>query len=231
MISSNGKLSNIGNILITLNEISMKSTFDNNNENWFIIDSHYDKLVPTYINAGYGSLMNHFIQGKDNLIEIGSGHYDLNLWYFQAPLKFLNNQWHLYNGYISFNLMALEGDFSDDKLHSKMKTTYLIKIECSTCTLNHGITLLFPLDNDNYYFNGKTIKSMKIHIHENSGWVKDSKSSIIENKKPTVNEMIEVLSNISNIYILGDFTNGIEIIGIDNINYIHGNGQPIDTYN
>jgi hypothetical protein len=70
-----------------------------------------------------GPLLNHYVVGSDNLINIEySGATDQSLWYFEAPSKFSGNHGIAYGGDLQFTLGAFSGDFSqlnDDSVSRK----------------------------------------------------------------------------------------------------------------
>ncbi len=69
--------------------------------------------VASYEPYTRGPLLNHYVVGSDDLINIEySGATDRSLWYFEAPSKFSGNQGIAYGGDLQFTLGALSGDFS-----------------------------------------------------------------------------------------------------------------------
>lgn len=172
-------------------------------------------------------MLSYYIYGTDALIQTNDAGDDLKLWYFDAPSQFRGNHWEIYNGYLQFVLSASVGDFSADKLNNDAKSEFIV-LDCATCNLNSGIRLVRRLDTT-LTFDGKT-KQFSIALNEASGWLKDSKSTIVAFAPPTQCEFVQVLSNLSAVQILGDFTRGYETVAIDSIAMIHGDGQPIACY-
>ena len=85
-------------------------------------------------------------------------------------------------------------------------------LECTSCNLNNGLRLVRRLED--ITFDGQT-KQFSIHLHEGSGWLKDSKSAIVEFTEPSACEFVQVLSDLSAVRILGDFTKSYETVAID----------------
>lgn len=72
---------------------------------------------------------------------------------------------------------------------------------------------------ENVLFDGKTTKYI-LKMNESSGWLKDPKNTLFKWKPPTKCEFIQVISNISSMKILGDFTKWYETVSLDNVQWI-----------
>ena len=127
---------------------------------------------------------------------------------FQSPLAYSGNQGASYKGSLEFTLGALAGDLAVPSMAHN-----LVEIECAYCDVNEGITLAFPVWNATT-FDGATT-SYSISLDEAAGWIKDPKNTLLQWPAPTQCEMIEVLSGITAIRILGDFTDWYESIALD----------------
>ena len=68
-------------------------------------------------------------------------------------------------------------------------------------------------------FDGNT-SSFSIPLTEHSGWLKDPKNTLKDWVIPTKCEFIQMLSGISSIRILGDFTTWYETVSIDNVRIV-----------
>ena len=98
--------------------IIVGSHFSRGAEAWTIVGNKAaGGHVVTYEASSRGEL-NHFVYGSDDTINIAdvSGN-DLNLWFFQAPSKFLGHQGIAYGGTLDFTLSSFYGDFAIDKLN------------------------------------------------------------------------------------------------------------------
>jgi hypothetical protein len=100
-----------------------------------------------------------------------------------------------------------------------MRTQYgddvaLVLLECSACSFNKGVQLGFPLSR--YSFNGLS-QSYVLPLTETSGWLKNPKNVLNMWRKPSKCEMIQVLSGLSSLMILGDITRWYETVALDNV--------------
>lgn len=79
----------------------------------------------------------------------------------------------------------------------------LVELYCSACARNTGTTLAFPLAAAGGFAGGGAGVSFSLPLSEAKGWVKDPENSLKEASAPTKCEMAEVLSNLSELRILG----------------------------
>ena len=135
--------------------------------------------------------MSNYIVAKDNLVNVDWKHKDdKDIWYFKSPpIKLPNYSRKPF--LLSFTMMSFAGDFT--------KLNYcnsLIKIRGK-----HN-TFLYPYvkkyDGNIETFNVPLINSL---------WVSKDNNSLLDS----------VFQDEFHIEILGDWTRGIEIIGLDNI--------------
>ena len=89
----------------------------------------------------------------------------------------------------------------------------LVELECAYCAVNEGITLAFPAYNATT-FDGSTT-TFSISLDEAAGWIKDPKNTLLQWPTPSKCEMVEVLSGLTAVRILGDFTDWYESIALD----------------
>lgn len=172
--------------------------------------------LPTFEPYRLGPLHQYYIVGTEDSIDIPSAEgFDKQLWYFQAPSKFLGNLGIAYRGYISFSLTAISGDFSR---MNDLNNLNLIELECSECDgpIRKGIKLVYRLSQWPHPFIG-IAQHFRIHLYENAGWLKDSQNILIPFKPPSKCDMLMVLGRLSSIRILGDFTQGFETIALDDV--------------
>lgn len=161
-------------VSLYINIVDANYNFLLDNQGWKIIGNKHIE-DPVHQSYNINNLMSHYIIGKDKLINVDyKNKDDKNIWYFQSPLTYINNN----SSFISFTITSFEGDFT--KLNNNID--YIIKIKNNKTELKYNI-------ND---YNGKD----KIFYFP------------ILNKFKNENVIIE---------ILGDWTRGNEVIGIDNI--------------
>lgn len=79
----------------------------------------------------------------------------------------------------------------------------LVEIFCQSCARNSGTTLFVPLSAAGGFLGGGQGQSFSLPLSQGRGWLKDPKNSLVDAAAPTVCEMAEVLSNISELRILG----------------------------
>jgi len=149
---------------------------------------------------------------------------DTQQWYFSAPARFLGFQGNHYGGSFSFLLMSSSGDFALNNLNDGGAAD-LVVLECASCgtTLSPGIRLVARMDNagagaDWQSFDGKA-KQFTIPLVEGS-WLKDPKSTLAAWTPPTQCEMLQVLSHLSAVSILGDHTKWHESVSLDSPQFV-----------
>jgi len=198
-------------------KIVVASDFQRDTDGWTTIGNK--RNVVTYDDTSMG-IMNRYIYSKDDSINVDEDGNDQDLWRFSLPDKFTG--WHgiIYGGgSLDFSLSSFSGDFSSEKLN-KGGNLNLVEISCSRCAFNKGITIGFPLKALPNGFSGTT-SSFSLPLNETAGWLKgDPKNPLDEwTVLPTKCEMIEVLSRVSSVTILGDFTDWYEGVSIDNVQF------------
>jgi len=164
--------------------------------------------------------MSNYIYAVDDLIDVDGDKNDRQLWKFVLPEKYTGWYGVWYGGTFEFTLSSFSGDYSgvndhwvDDKYHP----LNLVEIYCESCDLFKGATIAFPLSKAQK-FNGKTT-NYSLRMTESTGWVKDPQNTLFEWSAPTRCSFIEVLSGITSVKILGDFTNWYESVSIDNVRW------------
>ena len=129
-------------------------------------------------------------------------------WMFEAPPAWAGDQNAAYKGTLEFTIGALAGDLS-----APSKAHNFIELECATCDVNAGVLLAFPVSAAKK-FDGSTT-TFSIPLDETAGWRKDPKNSLFAWPQPSQCDMIEVLSGLSGLRILGDLTDWYESIALD----------------
>lgn len=207
----------------------MTSTFDRDPEGWQIVGNGNSARLPTHQPISRGQLLSYYIYGIDAVIHRKSdaASDDALLWYFSAPVKFLGNQWSAYGGSLDFVLSSAEGSFDPSNLN-RFGRGNLVLLECSTCSMNAGITLAMPLSTT-FSYDGTTTQ-FRLPLNELAGWAKDPKNVILPWTQPTQCEFVSVLSALTSVRILGDFTRGYESVALDTVSLRHGQGKPLRCY-
>jgi len=167
---------------------------------------------------------------REGAVEACDGAYgcsDTQQWYFSAPARFLGFQGHAYGGSFSFLLMSSSGDFAAGNLNDGGAAD-LVVLECASCgtTLSPGMRLVARMDNANsggaaadwQSFDGKA-KQFTIPLAEAS-WLKDPKSTLAAWAPPTQCEMLQVLSHLSAVKVLGDHTKWHESVSLDSPQFV-----------
>lgn len=182
------------------------SDFRRGTDGFTIIDNAGTK-TPQYDPSSSG-LLNQFITGTS--LEGWHGH-----WYFNLPSEYLGFQAPAYGGSLGFTLGSSSGDFSllNSDVHEVIMT-------CDACDNGKGITLA---TRPGYLkFTGAT-KRMIVPMSE-SVWVKDPKNVNMQWPASTKCELVQVLTQLSSIRILGDFTQRHESVSIDTVALVAGDG-------
>lgn len=203
------------------------SNFLTTGEDWTIVGNKGTVEYPSYERYSRGNMLNYYIVGTDNVINVQtSGGSDQSLWYFEAPVKFYGNKGISYGGVLEFTLGSFSGDFS--KLNNGGVNAVIL--ECADCIgpVGNGITLAFTIDalfsSPNGKFDG-TPKRFSIPLTENAGWLKDPQDSLKSWFVPSQCDMIQVLSRLTKIRILGDWTTWYETVALDNVQIANTKGN------
>ena len=157
----------------------------------------------------------------DDVIDVNVDKNDRRLWKFVLPGKYAG--WHgaWYGGTFEFALSSFSGDYSGANDHwtdDAYRPLNLVEIYCESCDLFKGATVAFPVSGAPK-FDGTTT-SYSLTMTETAGWMKDPQNTLYEWTAPTRCSFIEVLSGITSVNILGDFTNWYESVSIDNVRWV-----------
>lgn len=208
--------------LVPPSGVLVGSDFLLGDDGWTIIGNKELGRAAIAAPVSRGHLLNHYIYATDDIINVnGVGKFDTSLWFFQAPSKFLGNLGIAYGGYITFTLGSFSGDFNKLNNGNKMN---IIEMECADCNgpVRKGITLGFPVKI--VHFTGETAV-FTIPLLENAGWLKDPQNTLLLWSKPTKCDIIQVLSRLSSLRILGDWTLWYESVALDNVQIYNKVGQ------
>ncbi len=202
-------------VLVSPNNVIVESNFLFSDEGWNTVGNRAKNEV--YYEPSSRGIMNYYIYALDQSLNINSNGDDVDVWYFELPPKFHGWQGIMYNGRFEFVLSSFGGDFSKEHQNQPGKLN-LVEITCAKCSINRGETIGFPISATEG-FNGQT-KSYSLTLTETSGWVRDPKNTLHEWKPITKCKFIEILSGISSIRVLGDFTTWYESVSIDNVRFV-----------
>jgi hypothetical protein len=182
--------------------------------------AHANKMAPKWERSSRGKGLSQYIHHTDKDIKVDGAGSDEKLWYFVAPSKFLKHQGISYGGALHFTQSASTGDFSPANLNSHPA---MVILECATCKdisasinkeaqFNKGVRLVYHSSTP---FDGTTTK---FKVDFTTGvWYKDPKNVLNSWPLATECELIEVLSHLTGMYILGDHTKWYETVALDDV--------------
>lgn len=165
--------------------------------------------------------MSQYIYAVDDVIDVDADGNDRWLWRFALPAKYGGWYGAWYGGAFEFTLASFSGDYSGVNDHwtdDRHRPLNLVEIYCASCDLFKGATIAFPLA-EARKFGGRTT-NYSLTMTESAGWVKDPQNTLFEWTAPSRCSFIEVLSGITSVTILGDFTNWYESVSIDNVRWV-----------
>ena len=187
-------------IYTNINNAVFQNLFNLNNEDWNIVGN--TNVSTTFMPFNLNGLMSNYITGKDDLINVDyKNKDDRNLWFFSKQLSlYLSN-----SSILSFTMSSFSGDFS--KLNNPNSSVATFIKLCNNVTND---TIIFPIKNLINEYDGK-IKTFMIPF-VSSLWLNG-----VNNMPVSFDDFKLILQNITQIDILGDWTRGNEIIGLDNV--------------
>ncbi|RYH09675.1 hypothetical protein EON65_39995 [archaeon] len=106
----------------------------------------------------------------------------------------------------------------------------MVILECDTCQgpVRKGITLGYNMQtffsSRNGVFDGGA-KRVVIQLSETGGWLKDSQNSLLSWTRPSQCDIIQVLSRLSRVRILGDWTRWYETVALDDVQVANTKAQ------
>ena len=209
-VSDSNFMSEEGQItIVPSSHIMVGSNFILSTDGWSIIGNKNNQV--THDPSSRGEI-NHFIYASDDSINVDFNKNDIDIWRFNASEDFMGWNGILYGGTFEFILSSFSGDFSPSNANFDGNMN-LIMMSCATCNRGKGITLAYPLLET---FNG-SIHKFVINMTESSGWLQDPFNTLFSWTKPSKCDFIRVLSGITSMSILGDFTKWYESVSIDSI--------------
>merc|ERR1711920_288467 len=178
--------------------------------------------TPTWQAFGWG-LLNRYIYGTDEVqyvdFETGS---DQSKWYFEAPPgKFcLPEIAASYGGTIRFTIASTYGDFQYLNDHLDF-----ITLECSSCNSGRGLRIVRMADNGLEWDGSERVIEVPL-LHGNF-WKRDPKNPALTFTDATECEIAAVLSGLTKVKILGDFTKAGEGVALDDVSIGSSSTQPV----
>jgi len=210
--------------LVAPSGILTSSDFLLNGDDWTITGNKVGGVSATHESFSRGSLSNYIYASDDKINAPSSGAPDSSLWYFEAPKKYTGNLGISYGGVLQFTLGAFSGDFSK----TNGEGTSLVVLECAECPgpKRKGVKLVFPISASSTAkaFTGSTT-DFTVSLTEGAGWLKDPQNSLTQWEAPIKCDFIKVLSRLSAIRILGDWTTWHESVALDNVRISNNKGQ------
>jgi hypothetical protein len=187
-----------------LGNVFFENTFLLGNEGWILTGNKLDNTIlhqpyslqqqDSYNN---GNCMSHYIIAKDDLINVDSKNKDdKNLWYFRSPtIKLtLGKPDNKKPMLLTFTLTSFMGDF-----RNLNRCSALIKIKDSK-----GDTIFYPYVKK---YDGNMV-SFNVPLR-NDLWYNEDVNKVVD--------FDTIFENAFKIEILGDWTRGVEVIGLDNV--------------
>ena len=183
----------------------VSSDFLLSDDGWKIMYNHPIRTPiqhPTYCNWNHNDV-SLFITGTDNYINLDRRHmYDNSLWYFMSPAKYNIDLSLAYLGWIDFSQVFLSGNFS--KLNN-LELFPIIRISCNNLldSIGYYSTMIFNNSITNTHFH--------IKLDENLWMLSKNERDISKT------DFIRCLADVNSFEILGDWTTGIETVGLDSV--------------
>ena len=103
----------------------------------------------------------------------------------------------------------------------------IVELECASCNgpVKQGITIAFPVSAlTTGAFNGNPTK-YSLALNEDYGWLIDPQNTLKSWSKPTKCQFIQVLSGLSAVRILGDWTTWYESVALDDVGIYNTKSQ------
>ena len=201
-------------IIIAILTIGVKSAkilhqnkFLLDNENWSIIgNKNYEPAVHQSYNIDKD--LSHYIMFKDNLINVDhKNKNDQTLWYFRSPDIIITKEYKL-------------GTLKKQIKHPKLLTFTMTSFVGDFSKLNEDVALVKLKNSKNCLIFNAPVYDGKTHVFNvpfiNTLWEHEINKKIPVTQEELNNMFIGPLS----IEILGDWTQGMEVVAIDNFTII-----------
>eukprot|EP00947_MAST-08B_sp_MAST-8B-sp1_P002883 g2883.t1 len=196
------------------------------------VHNNLGNVAPTHEMSTQGK-MSWYVTGTEADINVDGNGHDSSLWYFNAPAKFLGHKALAYGGTLVFSLAAFSGFQGQGGTAAKPSALgrHLVVLHCSSCNDRRGITLGWKAADTEYLKTADFSASFSLPLlptGTNVQWEKDPQNSNHAWTTPSQDDMVEVLSNLTYLRILGDFTDYYESVGLDDVYFVAGaSAQPI----
>jgi len=178
-----------------------------------------------YAPTSWGGLKE-YVYGADEVqsLDFTTG-IDVVKWYFEAsPNVFYRKELALaYGGYMRFRLRAQYGNFLE--LNDPLDW---VTIECASCNTGHGARIIRFVD-EHLQWTGNEVH-LNLELHENGRWSFDPMNSAAGYVYATQCQIAAILTNVSRIAILGDFTRGGEGIALDDVAFVAADESKQPAY-
>ena len=184
----------------SLGKVFFENTFLLGNEGWIITGNKLESAILhqpySLIDQNYQTGISHYITAKDDLVNVDwKNKDDKDMWYFKSPpIKLPFGKTNGKPVLLTFTMTSFMGDF-----HNLNYCSALIKIK------SNGATFFYPYlkyDGNMMTFNIQLINEL---------WYNDAETKI---------NFDTIFEDEFEIEILGDWTRGVEVIGLDNIRII-----------
>ncbi|CAE7845310.1 Dnajb5 [Symbiodinium sp. KB8] len=170
--------------------------------------------------------LNQYIYGADEVqsLDFATG-IDLAKWYFEASPKVYHKKEMAvaYGGTLRFRVRAQYGDFLE--LNAPLDW---VTIECESCDTGHGARIIRFVD-DTLRWIGNEVY-MEFLLNENGRRSYDPLNSAADFQYATACQIAAILTNVSRIAILGDFTRGGEGIALDDVAVVAADASEQPAY-
>jgi hypothetical protein len=184
-----------------------ESSFVSGPDGWEIL-GNVNQVEPVHQPYGWG-LLNRYVYGTDDVqyIDFKTG-YDRKKWYFVAP-----QSWYLpdiasaYDGQLRFTVKSTYGDFSylNDPLD-------WVSLECDKCNNGNGLRIIRFTDNLLKWDGNE--QQVSLTLAAGQLWKFDPLNTALPYRDATECEIAAVLSGLTRLKILGDFTQAGEGVAI-----------------
>jgi hypothetical protein len=158
--------------------------------------------------------LSHYVYGVDEVqyLDFATG-VDRSKWYFEAAAAGFHQpeMAGAYGGTLRFTVRSLYGNFSE--LNSPLDW---VTLECAACDSGRGLRLVRFVD-DLLYWEGGAEQVVELGLTPLEHWQRDPLNAGLNFTYATECEIAAVLTSISRVAILGDFTRGGEGVALDDV--------------
>ena len=180
----------------------IKHTFLMDNEGWCVRQTPNQDCTPATHYTYNTGVLNRYIGGKDSLINVDRKNKDdRDLWYFVLPTVRCGSVGTQGFYALTFSMTGFVGDFKQINANVRDRAI-IIKTTADTYWLS-----LY----ENYDGTPKTYWIPMLSVSMRKKELDGSFSNVSDR------DLKEIVKNIQEIAILGDWTRGVEMIGLDNV--------------